>query len=509
MNVFRFSSSHGLAVGLALALSSCASVGPDFHAPEATAPADWRARPTSAAELAASVAPSTDPLPASWWEVFGDPTLDALQARAIQASPDLQTATLRFAQARLQRRVAASQALPQVDLDAQAARQRQSEESAETRLAGALGGASAPQLVQVLSEPFSLYQAGFDVSWELDLWGRVRRLVEAADAGIEAAQAQLQDTRLVLSSELARAYFELRQVQRQQALLTRDVAVARDLLALRQAQAANGLTDADPPLAQSQRVAQLAAQRAALQARQAALDNQIGLLTGDAPGALNALLAPASADLDQDAPPGLPALALGQPADLLRRRPDVRGAEARLHAATAEIGVAVADLYPRIGFDASAGFQSLDAADLGDWGSRTWQVGPVLSLPVFDRGRRRANVELRRKDQQLAAVAWHQRVLKSWQEVDDALNDYAAEHARNARLREREAASREQLTFARVRAGTGLGNDLSVLQAELAWRQTQADVAESDCALQTALVRVYKASGGGTAPAPGVANASP
>jgi len=494
---FRSSCFHRLALGLAVVLSGCASVGPDFTAPQADAPADWRSRPSSAPELSGTLSPDAAMLPQAWWTVFGDATLDALQQRALKASPDLATATLRFAQSRLQRRMAASQAAPQVDLNAQRTRQRQSETSAETRLVNAIGGASAPQLVDLLSDPFDLYQAGFDMSWELDLWGRVRRSIEAADAGVREAGEQLRDARLVLSSELARAYFELRQLQRRQALLARDVAIGQEAFALQQAQAANGLASQDPSLAQAQDVARLQAAQAELRAGQAALVNQIGLLTGDAPGQLNSLLAPAAQDLGSEPAPRLPGLALGEPQELLRRRPDVRAAEARLHAATARIGVAVADLYPRIAFGASAGYQSIEAGTFGDWASRTWQIGPVLSLPLFDRGRRKANVELRRKDQQLAAVAWRQAVLKAWQEVDDALNDHAAERQRNRRLRERETASREQWTFARARAANGLDNELSALRAELAWRQAQADLAESDGHLLTSLVKVYKAVGGG------------
>ena len=486
-----------LALGMTALLAGCASVGPDFRSPESPVPSDWQSRPSSARALSGSLAVSADALPEDWWRVFGDATLDALQARAADASPDLQTAVLRFAQSRLQRRMTASQSAPQVDFSAQAVRQRQSDQSAEMRLVNALSGSNRAALVKVLTDPFTLYQAGFNVSWELDFWGHVQRQVEAADAQVEAAGAQLQDARLVLASELARAYFELRQLQRQQTLLAREAAIAEELLALQQASAANGLTDHDPVLAQTGNLASLRARQSALEAQAAALVNQIGLLTGDGPGVLNAILAPAVAGLDDDAAPVLPALKLGQAADLLRRRPDVRAVEARLHAATAGIGVAVADLYPRISLGASAGYQSISSGAFGDWGTRTWQVGPVLNLPIFDRGRRKANVELRRQDQQAAAIAWRQSVLKAWQEVDDALNEHAAERVRNRNLRDRAAASREQLAFARARAANGLVSQMPPLQAELAWRQAQSDLSESDTRLRTSLVKIYKAVGGG------------
>lgn len=500
----------GLALGLALLLAGCASVGPDFQPPQAAAPADWASRPSAAPALSGTLLPTDDALSGPWWQVFGDATLDALQARAAQTAPDLQTASLRFAQSRLQRRMLASQAAPQVDINAQATRQRQSEHSAETRLVTAIGGAGAPQMVDVLSEPFALYQAGFDLSWELDLWGRVRRSVEAADADIAAAGAQWQDVQLVLSGELARAYFELRGLQHREALLARSEAIAHELLELQQTLADQGLSDQGAALAQTENLASLRAQQSELQAQQAALLNQIGVLTGEPPGALNALLAPAATDIDGDEATELPALALGQPADLLRRRPDVRAAEARLHVSTAQIGVAVADLYPRIALGASAGIQSMAADSFAEWGSRTWRVGPMLSLPVFDQGRRRANVELQRREQQIAAIAWRQSVLKAWQELDDALNDHAAERQRQQRLREREAASGEQMAFARARNAAGLTSELAPLQAELAWRQVQAERAASDTRLRVTLVHAYKAAGGGmAAPAPAVADAVP
>ena len=500
MNVFSLLSSRTpwLALAVGTVLVGCASVGPNFQAPESSTSSSWAERSSSASELSHALPVSNASLPQAWWSVFNDATLDALQTRAVRANPDLQTAALRFSQSRVQQRMATSQAAPQVELNAKTTRQRQSEHDAQTRLVNAVGGANAPQLVQLLSDPFSLYQAGFDVSWELDLWGRVRRSVEAAGADAEAAGALLQDVHLTLSSELARAYFQLRQIQHQQALLARDIAIAQDMLVLQKVQAANGLNDEGPLLNQTQSLAQLQAQQNTMQMQQAALLNQIGLLTGDEPGALNTLLAAPAIDLDGNAQPELSALALGQPAQWLRRRPDVRAAEARLHAATAQVGVAMADLYPRIALDASAGFQSMASSAFGDWGSRTWQIGPVLNLPIFDRGRRRANVELHRQDQQIAAIAWRQSVLKAWQELDDALTAHAAERQRNQRLRERATASHDQRALAQARARNGLVSELTPLQAELSWRQAQSELIESDARLQTSLVAIYKAAGGGT-----------
>lgn len=493
----------GLALAVVgMALAGCASVGPDFQPPAAAGSDSWGQRPSSATALAQAVPVSEDSLPSVWWQVFHDATLDALQARALQNSPDLQTAALRFAQSRVQRRMVASQAAPEVGANAQVSRHRQTEHGPETRLVNAVGGANALQLVDLLAEPFSLYQAGFDVSWELDLWGRVRRSIEAADANVNEADALLRDVHLTVSSELARAYFELRRLQHQQTVLERSIVIAQDVLTLQTAQAANGLSDEGPQLEQIQNLSRLQAQQGPLQALQAALLNQMGLLTGDEPGALTTLLAGSSPNLDDATVAALPELTLGQPADWLRQRPDVRAAEARLHAATAHVGVAIADLYPRIGLNASAGLQSMAGSTFSEWGARSWQIGPVLSLPLFDRGRRRANVELHRKDQQIAAIAWRQSVLKAWQELDDALTAHAAERQRNQRLREQAAAAHQQMAFAQARARNGIESDLGALQAEFVWRQAQDQVIQSDAHLSTSMVAVYKAAGGGSEIAP-------
>lgn len=487
-------SRHALmAITAALALAGCTTVGPDFEPP---APLVTQQRPGSAPELLAGLPVSDEALPQRWWTVFGDPALDALQQRLLAGSQDLRSAALRFAQSRLQQAVVAAQAAPHVDANARATRQRQSESGAETRLVQAIGGANRAALTEVLASPFPLYQAGFDASWELDLWGRVRRSIESADAGVESASALLGQSRLALSSELARAYFQLRLAQRQQALLAEQVTVARDALGLLQAQASVGLIAQDEPLAQRTRLAELLAAQGPLRAREAALMNQIATLTGELPGRLNDTLAPPPLPA-VDAPPALPDLSLGLPSELARRRPDLRAAEAQLHAATADIGVAAADLYPRIALGAAVGLQSMEAGRFGDWGSRTWQVGPMLSLPVFDQGRRRATVELRRLQQQQAAVAYQQAVLKAWQEVDDTLLDHAAERRRHAELASRLDDRRAAWTLAQGRRAHGLGSELAPLQARLAYLQARADLAESQARLRTGLVAVFKAVGGG------------
>lgn len=494
-----FSSRHIIWLGLLAALAGCAS-GPNYQTPaHAASPAGWEQRPSSTPELSHNVAVDTQALPQQWWTVFNDTVLTTLERKLVDGNIDLQTYALRFSQSRLQQAVIASQSGPQVSATAQVTRQRESENSAETRLINAIAtnNAQKQKLISLLSTPFTQYQAGFDASWELDLWGRVARSVESAKASADAAAAMLKQAHLSLSGELAQAYFQLRQAQQQQQLLQQQIALTRQLLKLNEVQAANGLISEDRLITLHNQLADQQARLSPLQAQTGQLSNRLTLLTGGLPGDLNTLLAPRPADT---APSALPDLRLGIPSELVRRRPDIQAAEAQLHAATADIGVAVAELYPRISLGASLGYQSISQSKFGDWGSRTWQVGPVLSLPIFDQGRRRATIQLRKQEQQQAAIAYQHSVLKAWQEVDDALTSYAGEQQRNQQLHNMLSRQQQLWQLANARYRNGLVNQQDTLQAEQQVIRAQSDLADSNQHLQTDLVAIYKAVGGGDIP---------
>jgi NodT family efflux transporter outer membrane factor (OMF) lipoprotein len=427
-----------------------------------------------------------------------DPVLDELERRAVAASPDLRTAALHFAQARVQRGVTAAQAGPQVNGTAGATRQRQSEVGASTRMLDVIGGAAGnrDQLVSLLSEPFNLYQAGFDASWELDLWGRVRHAIEAADADVATQAALLEQARMTLASDVARHYIELRTAQRQQDVLSRDIAAQQERLSLLQARAnAGALAELD--LARQH--GDLEASRAQippLLAQQAASIGQIELLLGEHPGALNALLAKAAPEADvadvADVA-ALPALALGLPSEVAQRRPDIQAAEAKLRAATANIGVAKADLYPSIKLGGHFGFESTADSKFGSWGSRTWTVGPSLDLPIFDHGRRLRVVQLRELQQQEAAVAYQRTVMAAWHEIDDALNGYAAESEQLSSLKARDLNNRESLKLALARYEGGTVDYTAVLDGQRGVLQSQRDVTASEGRLLQRFAALNKA----------------
>ena len=476
-----------LAVTLATTLTGCTS-GPDFVKPAPAAPDDWNSWRSGDTSLRIPTE-FTQSLPAQWWLAFNDTTLNALQQHAFDASPDLRTAALRFAQSRSQRATATAQRGPEVNASGSAARQRQSENGAGTRMIGIMG--ADPSLTRLLAEPFTLYQTGFDATWELDLWGRVRRSVEAADADVEQQSALLDLARLSLASDVARHYFELRTTQRQIRLMHEDIAALRERAELLQARVDGGVLDHSDLQRQRAELSALEAQLPALLTQEGAHANQITLLLGERPGTLRTELAAR----DAKASALLPDLALGLPSEIALRRPDIRAAEARLHSATASIGVARAALYPSIRLGAKFGFESYLSGDFSDWGSRAWSIGPSLNLPLFDHGRRKATVQLRELQQQEAAINYQQTVLRAWQEIDDALSAYAAEQqqARQLEARVRHAGDAYQLVQARYAGGAA--NFINVLDSQRSYLQARRELAASEGRLRLRYVTINKVIG--------------
>ncbi len=473
----------------ALTLAGCA-VGPDFVKPAPAAPDDWTSWRSADESLRAANSRSDQAPPAKWWLAFNDPILDRLQQRAFAASPDLRTAALRFAQARVQRATVAAQRLPEVNASGGVTRQRQSEHGTSMRMADAMGG-DRTDLAQVLSDPFTLYQAGFDASWELDLWGRVLRSVEAADADIDSQAALLDLARLSLVSDVARNYFELRTTQRQIVVTREDIAALDERLQLLKARVDGGTLDHLDLERQRADLAALRSQLPGLLEQESASANQITLLLGERPGALKSELAP----LGSHEPVALPDMTLGLPSEVALRRPDIRSAEARLHQATASIGIAKADLYPSIRLGAQFGYESYLSGEFADWGSRTWSVGPSLNLPIFDHGRRRSVVQLRELQQQEAAVNYQQTVLKAWQEIDDALSGYTAEQQKMHELRSRLESADAAYALARARYEGGTTDFTAVLDSQRSYLQARRDLVDSEGRLTVRYVAVNKAIG--------------
>lgn len=467
---------------LGSALLSACAVGPDFKAPDPALPERWR-----------DPAVTSDAVEQAWWKQFHDATLDDLVERALANNANVQIAMLRVAQSRVLRNADSGALWPNVNAKAGYQRERQSEVGTATRMIDLIAPAgNREQIVSLLAEPFSVYQAGFDVGWELDLWGRLRRTIEADDANVRSSEQDLRDARLSLIGEVVRGYLELRGAQDQLRIATADAAASADLVELTEYRVKGGLVDQLDLATQRARLADARSSLPQLKQQEVQLLSALAVLLNQPPGSLDAQLVAA--------PPTFtlpPAVAGGVPSEVARRRPDIQRAEAQLHAATAEIGVAVADLYPRFTLTGSFLQESLHPSDVGEWGARQWSIGPSISLPIFDGGRRRAVVQVRKLDQQQAAVTYQQTVLRAWHEIETALSGYGAEQEHNRELSTALAASRDAYDIARIRYDHGMINYLAELEARRTLLQTERAYSQSNIQLGTQLVAVYKAFGGG------------
>lgn len=507
-------------------LGGCAAVGPDWHTPEASAPANWSGPAASAAAsltaspVAVANASAVASAPASasvwrddWWNSFNDPVLSQLVHDAQIQSLDVQLALNRIAQARAQRAAATGAYWPKVDGTASVTRQKISEKGVATSLGGSSGGGasggssggssgggSSMPIPGSLLAPFNLFQLGFDASWELDLWGKVRRQVEAADASTDAAVAGSQDARISLAAEVARTYMQLRGVQAQLALIDIDLNIQKRLGEITRSRKEHGFdTDAEIAQVDAQKLS-TQSQLPQLQQQQAQLENQLSQLLALPPGALNQLL-----DQAQPLPPEPPAVPVGLPGDLLRRRPDIRQAEAQVHAVTAQIGVAEAALFPSLTLDLGGGFQSTTWPDLKTWAARFFNVGPQLSFPVFEGGRLRANVQIANTQQQQAVLQYRQTVLNAYHDADNALIACAREHEREKSLHDQVGQLDRAVRVGFARYHNGLVPFMQVLQAERDYNQAQQQLLQSQVTSASNLVALYKALGGGWQSAEAVA----
>lgn len=486
-------------LGAALALCACA-VGPDFQRPKPDVPAAWSAASSPAAPSQANPQAAAE---AAWWTSFGDPELTTLIGRAAAANLDLKQAALRIAEARAQRDAAAAQALPNLNGNASFTGTEFSTTTTQGRLFNQfdkLGGV-APAAGVSFPNPYGQYQLGFDASWEIDLFGHVRRNIEAARANVEAAAWDQRGAEVSLFGEVARAYVDLRGAQASRAITTETIATLNELLDLaRQRRAAGLSSDIDV----SRAAAEVTAAQATLPQldRQVAADiNQLSRLLDLQPGALKAEL-----EIAKATPPVPPVVPVGLPSDLARRRPDIQGAESRLHAAVAQQGVAVAELYPRLMLTAAGGSQSESFAHLFDWASRFGTIEPQVQLPIFDAGRRRAQVRLQDARAKEAAFDYAKTVLGALHEVDDALITYDAEQTRQASLAATVAQNRTAVGLAMDRYRSGVGDFLGVLDAQRSAQQNELQLAQSNALVGVDLVALYKALGGGWDSAPQAAS---
>ncbi|MHB8885781.1 MAG: efflux transporter outer membrane subunit [Methylovirgula sp.] len=486
---------------LGVLLAGCA-VGPNFVPPDPGLP--------QTSFLAASTRESTQkdaarstllaPPNPDWWSIFHDPRLTSLEQRVAESNLDVKTATLRLAESRFERNATASAQLPTLGANTSYERQKPSENGLLGLFSQGFSGNSANGsygnmpggIPGNLTSPFSLWQYGFDASWELDLWGKIRRQVESANAQVVVAVEQRRGVLISSFAEVARDYMQLRGVQMQIKIAKDNLETARQILDVSRTRAQRGLTtglDVEDAAAQ---VDAVRAELPDLQRQESEAINALSLLLGEAPGALAGELV-----TSHPVPPSPPRLPVGIPSELARRRPDIRQAEAKLHAATANIGVAVGNFYPSVKLNGSVGFQALDLKNLWKGTSLQYAMGPNVSLPLFEGGMLKATLAMRTAQQQEAAIAYHQTVLKAWHDVVNALVAYRTERERHLRLISQAGHARAALGLARDRYNNGVAQFITVLDAERTLLQAEQQAAASATTVAIDLVALYKALGGG------------
>lgn len=475
---------------VSLALSGC-TVGPNYTEPKLPAPAAF----------AEADGPQTTPNLQGWWQAYRDPELDRLIAMGLADNPDLKSAAARIRGARAQVRVARSAYFPQVNASAGTNYQQFSKNAGLSSLASLLGGggggsaggsSGSPSGVAVPGDDITVYSAGFDTSWELDLFGGTRRSVQGARARAEAAIWSARDAQLSLIAEIVDAYLQLRTLQAREQVAREEVGRQEKRLAILDHTAQSGLTPEGDFIRQRAQLAQAQAAVAPILAEGKAQMHGLGTLVGRTPDTLIAELTTASPPLP--APPQVPA---GLPSDLLRRRPDVRMAERQLAAATADVGVAVADLYPR--FTLTGGAQLISTA-LGNLftGDSLQLTGAAQAMfPILDWGKRKGQVAQRKAQADEAYYAYQKTVLTALRDVEDALIRIRSEQERNHALQGGLADATRASRVVEARYASGLVDYGAVLDARASEISAHDALIQSDGALRRDTLALTKALGGG------------
>lgn len=408
-----------------------------------------------------------------WWMQFDDPVLDQLVTQGLSTNHDVRIAVARVQQARAVFDEVSRDRFPTVGVGA----------SVERRDQVVPGFTTEPQ-------GLTIYQAGFDAFWELDLFGRVRSQIRSAVATAQSFEATADDVRVSIAAEIARNYFEIRGLQQQLAVAERSLANQQETLRLAQVRRDAGFGEEQDVASAAARVAAIEASIPPIRSATAQREHRLAVLTATRPGELGADLSPRAY------PPLSKALAVGEPNTLLRRRPDVRAAERQLAAATANESVAAADLYPRITI---TGFLGLLAGrgnlfDVGE--SRAWAVTPAMSWAAFDIGSVRARLRGVEAATQEAAATFEVIVLRALEETENALVSYREEQQRLVRLAEQARESGRAASIARVRYREGVVDFLDLLDAERTQLQAEDAVAQAEANVFTSVIAIYKALGG-------------
>jgi len=457
---------------LAGLVAGCAAVGPDYVAPDSTLPDDWqtqledglRAEPVDSDQLA------------RWWETLEDPLLTDLINKTLTANPDLKQALARVRQSRASRAITGADRFPSLDVGGSVTTNRVSRDSSSTE-----SGVER-----------DWYDAGFDAGWEIDVFGGVRRSVEAADADLQAVQADLDNVRVSLAAEVARNYIEARTYQYRLDVARANIKAQEETVELIESRFEAGLSNELDIQQARYNLEDTRSQLPTLRSGLAAAKNRLAVLAGEAPGTLHAKL-----EARQPIPVPPLTVAVGVPANALRRRPDIRIAERQLAAQSARIGVATADLYPKFQLMGTIGLKSIHSGDFFDKASRFWTLGPSVSWRIFDAGAIRRNIEVQNAIQEQYLAAYEGAVLGALEEVENALTTYAEEQVRRSHLKRAVAAAQRAVDLAQDRYAAGLVDFSNVLDAQRSLLSFQDALAQSEGTVTTNLITLYKTLGGG------------
>lgn len=468
----------GLSVLLCLLTAvGCAKVGPDYVRPDISTPTDWN---TSLKDGSRSALSERQKL-AAWWDGLNDAKLSGLIARAAAGNLDLQKAEARVREARARRGAAWSDLFPNVDATGSATRSKSSSVTASSSGIGmGLGGTS------------SLYSLGFDAAWELDIFGGIRRSVEAADANLQYSREDWRDTLVSLLAEVALNYVDTRTYQYRIAVAESNLKSQEETYQLTSWKREAGLSD---ELAVQQARYNLENTRSQIPALRTGLEaamNRIAVLLGEHPGKVHEELKDRGA-----IPVAASDIAVGVPADLLRRRPDIRKAERTLAAQTAKIGVAVYDLYPKLKLNGAIGLSSVSTDQLFSTNSQTFSFGPSFSWRILDAGAVRQNIKIQTALQEQYLIAYRSSVLTALEEVENALVTYGEEQRKRQALTAAADAAKLAAFLAQAKYDAGLADFTTVLEAQRSLMTYQDSLAQSEGKVTYNLVSLYKKLGGG------------
>lgn len=457
-------------VVLAVILSACTAVGPSYEKPHLDMPAHWQ-------EKAEKVSERTDAGVSAWWGLFRDPVLNSLVAQATVSNKDLLIAETRIREARAQRRLVAAGNSPNL---------------AATGAYTSIHTGENTSLGKINQE---LFQVGFDANWELDIFGGIKRATEAADASLAATVEGRRDILVSLVAEVARNYIELRGVQQRLAITKANISLQMKVVDMVEKQFQIGFGSELEVVQAKTQLALIMAQVPAFEDSIGRATHQISLLLGQTPESPIPKLARRG-----DLPTIPPHIPVTLPSTLLRQRPDIRRAERQLAAATAEIGVSTADLFPKFSLSALLGLESVGLSDLVTSGSRVWQAGPKVQWSLFNGGRVRAGIDISKSRRDRAQTAYEKTVLAALVEVEDALVGFSREQESQRILAMAVESGHRATEISKRQYTLGLVDFLNVLQTEQALYQSQDRLEQSRTRLALDMVALYKALGGGWQP---------